>query len=63
MILNCHHSLLSFILANLGFSTSAKDWSPNTVVVGGHVQVWATHRVLLGDLQAPGRSGGLTLNR
>ena len=30
MILNCHHSVFSLILANLGFSTSAKDWSPNT---------------------------------
>ena len=31
MILNCHQSVLSFILASLGLSTSAKDWSPNTV--------------------------------
>ena len=31
MILNCQHRVPSFIRANRVFSTSAKDWSPNTV--------------------------------
>ena len=55
MIRNYHQRVLSFILASLGFSTSTKDWSPNTVTR----ELWSVQYLVS---WRPLASGGLTLN-